>query len=442
MQAQVERVAAPEITAPALPDLNKARELLEKKFNRQLVTYLHVCAHCGLCNDTCHYYLATGDPRMVPAYKAEQLRKVYKRYHDWWGRLAPRWVGARDLEHQVLADMVDSFFGACTMCRRCTLNCPFGVDMGLIARSARGVLDALGLTPKGLKDTVDIHLETGNNMGISTEDLVDTLEWLEEQLQSEVGDPNARIPLDKAGARVLYTLNPREPKYFPLTILAAAKIFYAAGEDWTLSTKSWDVTNYALFSGNDEAARIIAQRLRDEAIRLGVQEVVMAECGHGYRAFRWEGPNWLGEPYPFPVRGFVEVMADWIASGRIKVNREANTQPVTYHDPCNQARSGGIIEQPRYILPRVATDFRDMTPHGKDNFCCGGGGGMLSMTEFAERRVQAGKVKADQIRATGAKVVATSCHNCLDQLMELNRRYQLKVEIKNLCELVADALVL
>ncbi|MDI6894614.1 MAG: (Fe-S)-binding protein [Bacillota bacterium] len=435
-------VVSPEGAAGGGLDLARARELFEKKITRQLVTYFHACAHCGLCNDTCHYYLATGDPRMVPAYKADRFRRVYKRYHDWLGRLAPRWVGAEELSEAVLLDLADNVFGACTMCRRCTVNCPMGVDMGLLARAARGMLDTLGLTPKGLKATVDVHLRTRNNMGISEEDFADTIEWLGEQLQDEVGDSRARIPLNKKGARMLYTLNPREPKYFPLTILAAAKIMYAAGEDWTLSTNYWDVTNYALFSGNDEAARTIAGWLRDEAVNLGVQEVVMAECGHGYRSFRWEGPNWLRGSYPFRVRGFVELMAGYVRDGRIRLDPARNGKPVTYHDPCNQARSGGVIQEPRYILHRAVADFREMNPHGAQNFCCGGGGGMLSMTEFAERRIRAGKVKADQIRATGAEVVATSCHNCLDQITELNKHYKLGVRICNLCEVVAEALVL
>jgi Fe-S oxidoreductase len=63
------------------------------------------------------------------------------------------------------------------------------------------------------------------------------------------------------------------------------------------------------------------------------------------------------------------------------------------------------------------------------------------MTEYAQRRVAAGKIKADQIATTGAEIVATSCHNCLDQLAELSRHYELGVKIKNLSELVADAIV-
>jgi Fe-S oxidoreductase len=134
-------------------------------------------------------------------------------------------------------------------------------------------------------------------------------------------------------------------------------------------------------------------------------------------------------------------MAEFIRDGQIKLDPSVNKDPVTYHDPCNQARSGGVVEEPRYILSKAVMDFREMTPNREKNFCCGGGGGALTMTEFAPRRLDAGIVKADQIKATGAKLVATSCHNCIDQLNELSRHYDLGVKALNLCELVSEALV-
>jgi Fe-S oxidoreductase len=416
--------------------------VLEKRLNRQITASLEACARCGICTETCHYYASDPKPDYAPAYRAEALRRIYRRYFTWTGRTFPGWVGAKALDEAAIRELSDLAYGTCTMCRRCVINCPMGIDTGLLVRTARAMCEAAGVIPEGLRATVNVHLEVGNNMGVSKEDLVDTLQWMEEQLQSETGDSNARIPIDKAGARVLYTINPREAKYYPLTILAVAKIFHAAGEDWTISTKAWDVTNYALFSGNDAQARTIAGMLADEAVGLGIEEVVMAECGHGYRAFRWEGPNWLGRPHPFSVRGFVEVVAEYLASGRIRIDPSRNTIPVTYHDPCNQARNGGIIGEPKSILRRAVADCREMTPNGRENYCCGGGGGALSMTEYAKRRISAGKIKADQIRATGAKIVATSCHNCIDQLGELNRHYKLDVQVKNLCELVADALMI
>jgi Fe-S oxidoreductase len=297
------------------------------------------------------------------------------------------------------------------------------------------------MTPEGLKATLDVHLAEGNNMGVSEEDFVETLEWMEEELQAELDDPTVKIPINKKNARTVYTLNPREVKYFPYLIQAAAKIFNAAGEDWTLSTESWDATNYGLFSGDDEAARTIARNLEQAVTNLGADVLVMAECGHGYRSQRWEGENWAGHRYPFQVMSFVELQAQYIKEGRIKLDPTVNDKRVTYHDPCNQARSGGIIEEPRYILRHAVTDFVELEPHGVENYCCGGGGGMLAMSEFSRDRLAAGKVKADQISATGAEIVATSCHNCLDQLDEIKRHYKLKVKIQNLSELVADAII-
>lgn len=418
-----------------------ALDVLRERLNRQLEASLEVCVRCGLCAEACHYYVANPKPEYVPAYRAEQLRKLYRTLNDPLSKLAPQWTGAAPLNQEMIEQLIQTAFGSCTMCGRCVINCPMGVDTRQIIRTARAMLTAIDMTPEGLKATVNIHLETGNNMGVSAEDYIDTLQWMEEELQAELGNPNLKIPIDKKHAKVIYTFNPREVKYFPYLIQAAAKIFNAAGEDWTLSSASWDATNYGLFSGDDAAAKIIAGNLEKAVNDLGAETLVMAECGHGYRSQRWEAENWLGHSYPFKVISFVELQAQYLRAGRIRLDPSVNTKRVTYHDPCNQTRQGGIIDEPRYILRRCVQDFVEMTPHGAENFCCGGGGGMLSMSEFAKERIAAGKVKADQISATGAEIVATSCHNCLDQLDEIRRHYKLKVKIQNLSELVAAAIV-
>jgi Fe-S oxidoreductase len=423
-------------------DVQKAMGVLSQKLNRQLAASFNACVHCGLCADACHYFLATGDPKMVPAYKADQIRKLYRRAYDWLGRIFPAWVGAEELDDKGLDRLFDVAFGSCTMCRRCTLNCPMGVDIAALIRTARSMLVTTGRVPAGLQATVDMALKTGNNMGIKKEDYLDTVAWMEEELQAELGQDGPRIPIDRVGANYLFLMNPREPMYFPLTIQAAAKIFYAAGEDWTISSEYWDATNYGLFSGDDNATKIICQRCVDWATDLQPRWLVMTECGHGYRAMRWESETWLKRKLPFGVKSFPELMAEYIQAGRVRLDPTRNRVRVTYHDPCNLARSGGVVEEPRVVLRHCVSDFVEMTPHGVENFCCGGGGGALTMSEFRERRLQSGKIKADQIRATGAKIVATTCHNCVDQIQELNRHYRLGIEVKLLCEMVADALVI
>ena len=420
----------------------KALDLLDQRLDGKLRTHLNSCVHCGLCSDTCHYYLRYKDERFIPGNKVDQIARIYRRYHTVLGRLVPKWVGARDLDDKTIEEMVDVIFGGCSMCGRCAIHCSVGVDIPFLVRTARSMLVELGLVPKGLQSTIDAAINTGNNMGIPRQELVDTLEWLDEDIKMEVEDDLAAIPMDAPGKNILYTLNPREPKFFPLSISAMAKIYYAAKESWTLSTHCYDVTNYAYYSGDHPAARELTQRLFDEVEKLGAKTLVLAECGHGSRAIRWEGPGWIEKPYPYKVLTVIELIANYIKTGRIKLDPAKNQKRVTLHDPCNLVRAGGVIEEQRFALKSAVVDYVEMTPNRENNFCCGGGGGQLSMGEYKDRRVDAGLIKADQIRATGAKIVATPCHNCIDQLMELNQVYKLGVEIKTVGEIVADAIVL
>ncbi len=221
-----------------------------------------------------------------------------------------------------------------------------------------------------------------------------------------------------------------------------AKIFYAAKESWTLSTKMYDVTNYGLFSGNNEDAAAIAKHLYDEVKRLNANTLVLGECGHGSRATRWEGPNYLGMEYDFDVITVVELINDYIRSSRIKLDKSLIKERVTLHDPCNLSRNGGLESELRFAVKSAVSDFAEMTPHGLDNFCCGGGGGQLAMSEYNDRRIKIGEIKAEQIRKTGASIVVTPCHNCIDQLTQINHTYKLNVKIKSIAEIVADALVI
>jgi Fe-S oxidoreductase len=388
------------------------------------------------------YYLAMKDERFVPAAKVALVSSIYQRYCTLTGRFLPHLVDARDLNDTTVEEMVNLLFGSCTLCGRCTMHCSIGVDITYLVRTGRSMLAAMSRVPATLQSTVNAALQTGNNMAIPTDEFVSTISWLQDELRDEVNDPKASIPLNQVGAKILYTLNPREPKFFPLSISAMAKIFYAAKESWTLSTSMYDVTNYAYFSCNLEEAAIIAQRLHDEMETLGAERCVLAECGHGSRAFRWEAPNYLQRPFSFDTITSVELLAEYVRDGKITLDKRKNQEVMTLHDPCNLVREGGVIDEQRFVLSHAASTLVEMTPHGVDNFCCGGGGGQLSMSEYGDRRMKIAEIKADQIRKTGASTVVTPCHNCVDQLIQINNKFKLAVNIKTLAEVVADALVL
>ena len=418
----------------------KALKFLDSRLNEKLLTHLNSCVHCGLCATSCQYYITDPKPEYIPASKVDLVASVYRRYHTFAGRVFPKLTGARELDKETTDKMVDTLFGACTMCGRCVKHCSIGVDIPFVVRTGRMMLHQMGLVPKSIQSTVDNALNTGNNMAIPKQDFIDTLTWLNDDLQMEVKDDTATIPMDKQGVKCLYTVNPREPKFFPLSISAIAKVFYLAKESWTLSTSFYDITNYAYFIGDEEGAKQITENLINEALKVGADTIILGECGHGSRAMRWEGPNWLKEQYPVKTITAVELLAQYIREGRIKPDKTKITDKVTIHDPCNLVRNGGVIEEQRYIINKCCSDFVEMTPNRADNFCCGGGGGQLAMSEYNKRRLTIGKIKADQIRATGAKIVVTPCHNCVDQLNAINVEYKLGVTIKTIAEIVADAL--
>ena len=420
----------------------KGLDVFQDQDDSRLTTALNSCVHCGLCAESCIYYLATGDDRFTPARKVDIVSSVYRRYQTFSGKLLPGLVNARKLNQQTANEMVDLLFGACTMCGRCTLHCSIGVDISYIVRTGRTMLANMGMVPATLQSTVNAALNTGNNMGIPTEEFVATLKWMEEELIDDVNNSEARIPVNEPDKEILYTLNPREPKFFPLTIAAMARIFYAAGESWTLSSQMYDVTNYAYFSGNQRESKIIAERLWNEMTNLNSKTLVLAECGHGSRALIWESPNYLKKHFPFKVKTSVECIAEYIRDGRIHLDPDKIKEVVTLHDPCNLVRNGGIWKEQRFILSQFVPNFVEMNPHGVDNYCCGGGGGQLAMSEYNDRRMKIGGIKAEQIKKTGASVVVSPCHNCVDQLMQINSSFKLGIQVKTLAEIVAEALVL
>ncbi len=417
-------------------------DFFRNKIDSQFAAFANACVRCGLCAESCHYFLATGDPKTQPAYKVKVINSIFRRHFMRLGNPAANVSGRTSSDQRVIDEWVDSLLGNCSMCGRCNLHCTVGINISRMVRTCRSVLHHLGLTPNDLQSTVDLATTHGNNMGIAKTEWIETAAWLEEELQQELGVAQAKLPIDQKRARLLYTINPREAKFFPLSIVAAAKIFYAAGEKWTLPSDYYDVTNYGLFNGDDEAAGLIARRLYQTAGQLEAEVLVLGECGHGFAANRWEGPEWVKASPRIPVMSILEIIADYIRDGRIKLDPARNAKRVTLHDPCNLVRMGGVIEEQRYILKNAVADFVEMYPNRENNFCCGGGGGQLAMARYAERRIAAGKIKAEQIRATGAEIVVAPCHNCLDQLSELNKEYKLGVQIRTVAEIVADAVAL
>jgi len=414
--------------------VQRALAAFRRALDRRLLTALEVCARCGICAGSCHVFASSGELQDTPTARGEAVRRLYRRQYDPLGRIFPWWVRAGDATEEDLDALADAAFATCTLCQRCAMNCPLGVDTALIMKAARAMLTAAGKAPEMLVQLADAAVARGENVEVFRDVYREIVADLEQQVRDQLGDPTLSIPLERHGADILYVALSGAH-----TILPAAIIFHAAGADWTLS--AFEASNYGVFLGDPEKAKAIARRIVDEATRLGVRQVVLTECGHAYAALRWEAPSWFGGEFPFRVRSIVEVLAEYIQEGRLELDPSANPQPVTYHDSCNLARKGGLLEEPRVVLRAAVQDFREMAPNRAEAFCCGGGGGLVAVPEYEEKRLRAGRKKAEQIRAAGVPLVATSCENCFLQIRDLSTHYGLGVEVIGLMELVARALL-
>lgn len=238
-------------------------DFLKPKMGARFKTWLSICAHCSLCADTCHYYLANDrDPKMIPAYKVKALTDILKKK----GRV----------DREYLEQVYQTVYHECNMCRRCAMYCPFGIDIALMISLLRALLFTQGIVPKGLMAAVENYRASGNQMAVTEEDWVETIEWCEEEMAEEL--VGLTIPIDKKGAKIMYTVNAREPKFYPQDIMEVAKIFYVAGEDWTVPSKDgWDDTNLAMFCGDAETARMIVENTFKRAEELEVQQIAVTE---------------------------------------------------------------------------------------------------------------------------------------------------------------------
>ena len=163
----------------------------------------------------------------------------------------------------------------CTMCAKCQEACPANINIIGLMRSIRGARDR-NLVPGPIHKGVAMCLERGNNLGIPKDDFVFLCEDLGEELAEE-GCPGFKTPIDVNGARLLVTVNSKEPFAEPDDMKWWWKIFYAAGESWTISSENWEGVNWGLFSGDDEAQKIVVGRIVDNLRRLNCKALLLPE---------------------------------------------------------------------------------------------------------------------------------------------------------------------
>ena len=314
-----------------------------------------------------------------------------------------------------------------------------GIDHRLVARFGRQVLSELGLVPKNMGgSTVEQIFGVGNTSAFPKNAIIDALDFLEEDIYDTYG-ATCEIPRNRMNAEYLVLAPISDYMMEAETLMGIAMVMDAIGCDWTVSTEYCDAINYGLFY-DDRVLMTVLDKIIQEAKRLCVKTVVIGECGHATRAAKG---YWSSHPDSegIEIKSILEVTADAIRGGCIAPNPSLNAQRIVLHDPCNIVRGCGIFKPQREILEACSLDFVEMQPNGRRNYCCGGGGGLVIADDLETFRNEViGKVKAEQIQASGAEIVCAPCANCKKMLRELVSHYRLPVSVVGIHDLVAKSL--
>lgn len=407
------------------------QSVLKNETGARLKAYVDTCIHCGLCSEACHYYLSHDkDPRYSPVGKVKQtlwemLRKK--------GRVTPEFIK----KAAVIAHT------ECNLCKRCAMYCPFGIDIAYLISVVRRIVHLLGVTPLYIQDTAHSHAVHMNQMWVKGDEWIDTLQWQEEEAQAEIS--NLRIPLEKEGADIMYSVIAPEPKFQAQLIYQAAVIMHTAKVNWTMPAgMGWDNSDMAMYTGDNELMGRIKREHFNTALRLRVKKIVMGECGHAFRSVYDMGNRWLGwRMPPVPIVHAIEFYHDLLKQGRIKIKKKY-TPPVTLHDPCNVVRGGGLHEKARYVAHQICENVIEMHPNREHNYCCAAGGGVINCgPPHKMARINGNRVKAEQLfsaKTKGAQVLIAPCHNCHSGLHDILHHFSIGLEIKFFGDIIYEVM--
>ena len=413
-------------------------------FLQPLVMTLEHCAKCQTCSESCHIYEESGNnPLYRPTFRAEILRRIYYKYV----KEASTWVhGDVDLNWKTVSRLIELSY-RCNLCRRCAQTCPIGADNALMAREIRKIASQeMGIQARELhKDGSVLQQVVGSSTGMNAEVVKDNCDFIEEDIADLTGLPEelCKIPWDVEGADILLLHNAGEIMAWPENVGCFAVLFNAAGINWTMCSDlaAYDSINYGVFYDDVQFARTAILHAK-AAARLGVKKIVLGECGHAHKALTVIADKVLTGDLNIPRESCMPILRD-IALGKykpIKFDKSKNDFPVTLHDPCNYVRLMGVVEPQREVIRAVVPEarFRELEPHGVNNFCCGGGSGFAIMSghNFADwRHHVSGRRKLRQVlEAFGPelredqekgleepthKYICAPCSNCKGQLRDI-----------------------
>ena len=402
-----------------------------REFGVTAALHMEACVRCGMCAEACHFYVATGEAKYTPVHKLEPFRRAYFREASPFAPLVRGLGLVKKLGIDELQQWQELLYDSCTMCGRCTMVCPMGIDIAELVKEARHGMFKAGLIPERLA-LMDRAAQQWGSPATPAEDLPDILAEVSEE-------HGVAIPCDLPQAEILVTAAPAELGDHTKALADAAKILNHIGVKWTMHQGGFDASNIGFNNGDLPLQERLTRAIIDTALKIGAKTILLPECGHAYGAARWEAAKWYGQALPVRIIHMTEFLDELLASGQIRVKPSGET--ATFHDPCQIVRRGGLEAAARRVVTALGFDLIELKDHGVMGYCCCGGGGVVSNVRATPLRHKVFEIKKNQVEATGAKRFVTSCGQCRITLEQGAKHAHWDKQPESLLELVADNLV-
>ncbi len=385
------------------------------------------CVQCGKCEAAC------------PAFAAGQPLNPKKLIQDMVVGLAggtdakfagspypgkPIGEHAGNPHQPIVNGLVDAeTLWSCTTCRACVEECPMMIEhVDAIVDMRRHLTLEKGATPNKGAEVLENLIATDNPGGFAPGG---RLNW--------AADLNLPLLSDKGSCDVLFwvgdgAFDMRNQR----TLRAFVKVLKAAGVDFAvLGLEERDSGDVARRLGDEATFQLLASRNIQTLARYSFKRIVTCDP-HSFHVLKNEYGAFNGN---YLVQHHSTFMAELIGDGALNLGQHKGTS-VTYHDPCYLGRYNGEYEAPRQVLRALGIEVKEMQRSGFRSRCCGGGGGAPITDIPGKQRIP--DMRMDDIRETGAELVAVGCPQCTAMLEGVVEPRPL---IKDIAELVADALL-
>ncbi len=371
------------------------------------------CVRCGLCLSACPGYRESRNETDSPRARVALVRAV---------------------KEGILDEPSDEYaraFFRCLLCGACTFVCPSGVAVDRILEMTRGELADLKLLPDALAN-LDGRIAKYRNISAEAND--GRLIWADNL-------PTPPSGLGKEQAEVAYFVG-CVSSFFPRSYAvpqALVQIFDRTGVDYALLGGAEWCCGYPMFiNGEMDKARELIEHNVAAVRAMGVRKVVFS-CPSCFHFWKHSYPAALGvqELDGLEIQHATEFLADLLESGQVKLHEMPGN--VTYHDPCDLGRKGGVVEAPRRVLRQIpGLRLVEMAENRAGSHCCGGGGNLESFAPEVSQAVARSRIH--QAADIGAATLVSACQQCERTLSNAARAERLRIRVKDIAELVLEAL--